>query len=444
LSEQRKLIEENFKNGTIKIIVATPTLAIGVDLPAFRVIIRDLKRYGLWGMEYIPVLEYHQQTGRAGRPSYDTYGEAIILADSDNQKDELKEKYIDGLPEEIISKLASEPIMRTYILSLIASEFVHDKKSLEAFFAKTFYARQYGDSKKLNNIIKKMIDQLQEWEFIKHDADNKRESKKTDFVSALKLSFNEPLDATLLGKRVSELYLDPYTAHDIIESLRAINMIQQKKDSDKEVNELTYLQVLCSCLELRPLLRVKTAEFDKMMDYLNENENHLLEVTEMYDDTYDEFLAALKTARFFTEWLDEKDEEYLLEKYDVRPGEINAKKDKADWLLYSSMELSKLLKLHSLIKELSKLRFRLQYGVKEELIPLLQLRNVGRVRARTMFKNNIRDIADVKKADYSNLAHLLGKNVALDIKKQVGQEYAEEKVKVKENKRKGQISLNDY
>src|SRR3989338_1558793 len=81
VSGQRKLIEDNFRRGAIKIIAATPTLAIGVDLPAFRVIIRDLKRYGLWGMDYIPVLEYEQQSGRAGRPSYDNYGEAIIIAD---------------------------------------------------------------------------------------------------------------------------------------------------------------------------------------------------------------------------------------------------------------------------------------------------------------------------------------------------------------------------
>ena len=36
VSKQRELIEDNFRNGTIKIICATPTLALGIDLPAFR------------------------------------------------------------------------------------------------------------------------------------------------------------------------------------------------------------------------------------------------------------------------------------------------------------------------------------------------------------------------------------------------------------------------
>ena len=96
------------------------------------------------------------------------------------------------------------------------------------------------------------------------------------------------------------------------------------------------------------------------------------------------------------------------------------------------------------MKHIAKLRFRLKYGAREELIPLLQLKNVGRVRARKMFDNKIRDISDVKKIDLTTLSQLLGKTVALDIKKQVGQELSDEKVVVKENKRKGQINLDDY
>jgi helicase len=190
---------------------------------------------------------------------------------------------------------------------------------------------------------------------------------------------------------------------------------------------------------------VKVAEFDDVQEYINKySDNIITEIPEMFDDDYDEFMQSVKTTKFFMEWLDEKDEEYLLEKYDVRPGEINAKKDKADWLLYSIEEICKLMKMHSLIKDAARLRFRLKYGAREELIPLLQLKNIGRVRARIMFNNRIKDISDVKKIDLTTLTQLLGKNIALDVKKQVGQELSEEKIQVKENKRKGQINLGDY
>ena len=306
--------------------------------------------------------------------------------------------------------------MRTYILSLIASEFVSDIKSLQGFFSKTFYAKQYGDSKRLNSIISRMIDQLKAWKFLKgEDTD-----KGSDFVSALKISFNQKLEATLLGKRVSELYLDPYTANFLIENLKSINKIMHDKESGKEYSELTILHVLCSCLEMRPLLRVKSAEYDKIIEFQNTNSQNILQEIEPYDEEYDDFLNALKTSMFFTEWLSEKDEEFLLEKYDVRPGEIYSKLEIIDWLLYSCNELSRLLKMHPIIKETAKLRYRMQYGVKEELIPLLQLKNIGRVRARALFNRGIKDIGNVKKIELSALSAIIGKAIAPDIKKQVG------------------------
>ena len=63
VAKQRELIEDSFREGKIRIICATPTLAYGLDLPAYRVIIRDLRRFGPRGLAWIPVLEYLQQCG---------------------------------------------------------------------------------------------------------------------------------------------------------------------------------------------------------------------------------------------------------------------------------------------------------------------------------------------------------------------------------------------
>ena len=72
--QQRQFIEKNFKNGRIKCIVATPTLAAGINLPARRVIIRDTTRFESgYGNSPVPVMEIKQMCGRAGRPGYDHF-----------------------------------------------------------------------------------------------------------------------------------------------------------------------------------------------------------------------------------------------------------------------------------------------------------------------------------------------------------------------------------
>jgi helicase len=90
------------------------------------------------------------------------------------------------------------------------------------------------------------------------------------------------------------------------------------------------------------------------------------------------------------------------------------------------------------------MRLRLKHGAKEELLPLLQLKSIGRVRARKLVNARIRTLGDVKEANLSTLAALLGRQIALDVKKQVGQDLSAERVQVKPHRRKGQTAMDDY
>jgi len=66
--EERQIVEAGFREGEIKVIASTPTLAAGLNLPARRVIVRDYLRFNAGeGMVPIPVREYRQMAGRAGR-----------------------------------------------------------------------------------------------------------------------------------------------------------------------------------------------------------------------------------------------------------------------------------------------------------------------------------------------------------------------------------------
>lgn len=427
-SKQRHLVEDAFRDGRIKTISATPTLAAGVDTPAFRTIIRDIKRYTGAGMQDIPVLEYHQMAGRSGRPDYgDDYGEAILVSKTEKEAERVTEKYIHGDPEAIYSKVSSQPVLRTYCLSLVASEFVENTQELQEFFAGTFFAHQYGDAAAIKSKINETIELLREWGFLQGEA-----NQADDFTSAAELvTSDEELKATRLGRRVSELYIDPLSAHELIDGMYSA--------SRSKPAFFAWLHLLCATAEARPLLRVKAADYEPLHEYLEQAPDLLVKEPSIYDPSYEQYLEAVKTARMLEAWANEEDEETLLEDYNVRPGELRRRLDIADWLAYSASELARILKFHHHISPLQKTRQRLKYGAKEELLPLLKFRNIGRVRARTLYRNKIRSAGDIKEADATTLTELLGPKTAKKLKKQVGQDIDVDEPSPK--KRKGQLSL---
>ncbi len=431
VEKQRALVEDGFRKGEVKIICCTPTLAAGISTPAFRVIIKSLKRYsGQWGMEWIPVLEYFQMAGRAGRPEFEKEGQAIVIARDEKEKEEIYEKYICGEPEEIFSKLNAEPVLRTYLLSLISSGIISDRRSMKDFFCRTFWAHRYGDMAELEGKMEEMLRLLDEWGFVKAGG-----GEGGSFVRALRLEKEQEtkLSPTPAGKRISELYLDPLTARHLLDCLGYWR-------EGKKVFSL--LQMVCQTLEMRPLLRVRSREGDLIQEELVKNYGQLL--TEEPDTSnldYGEFMNSVKTALFFESWIDEKDEDFLMEKYGIRPGEIRGKIEIADWLLYAAEELARISSMsRELIREISRLRVRVKNGVKEDLLLLLRLKGIGRVRARRLVNNGLKELNDLKRVDLTSLSQILGKAVAEDVKRQLGDELRE----VKKGTRKGQLSMEKF
>ena len=406
LGKQRRIIEENFKKGLIKAIAATPTLALGVNLPAFRVIIKDAKRfYSGIGSVYIPVLEYKQMTGRAGRPQYDDYGESVLIARSEEEARDLTERFILGDTENITSKLAVEPILRMHTLALIANDFKKSESALLHFFVNTFYGFQYGDIYLIEEKILDILDKLFEWGFI---------SKRGERISATKL-----------GKRVSELYIDPLTAHNFIVALDS---------KQRKIDAFSFLQLISNTIEMKPLLTVRRSEFVDINEFLVKKEKSILQqIPEEYDLEFDSFLKSIKTAMMFEDWINERTEDEILVKYKVAPGELRNRLENADWLIYSLHEITQLIGKKDLLREINKTRIRLSYGIKEELIPLVKLKQIGRVRARKLWNSNIRSLDDLRKTSLERISKIIGPSIAKLIKDQLEGKETKPKKEVQSN-----------
>jgi len=391
LAKQRKVVEDSFRSGVIKLIVATPTLAAGVNLPAFRVIIRDLRRYyPLRGSVYLPVLEVMQMLGRAGRPKYDKWGEGILIARSKAELRELVEHYLHGEVEEIYSRLGMEPVLRTHVLALIASGLARNETELEEFFSKTFYAKQYGDLDELLSQVEKVLSSLIAWKFV--------EVKEKKY------------EATRLGRRVVELYLDPLSAHVIIDVLA----------QRETVTPLGLLHLLTKCAEMFPLLHVSQRDWYELDEQAATRADELIFAPpEPWSDEYEDFLCELKTALALEAWINEASEASLLERFRLTPGELRARIEIADWLLYSAKELMLLLRNKTMARELRKLRLRVIHGVREDLLSLVSLEGIGRVRARKLANAGIKTIAQLRKVPLATLEFLLGPKIARKVKEQV-------------------------
>jgi helicase len=418
--KQRKLIEDNFRSGLIKVICSTPTLAAGVNLPAFRVVVRDVKRFTSFrGMDYIPVLEVQQMMGRAGRPAYDTEGQSILIANSADEGKKLWNQYIHGEPEKIVSKLGVEPVLRMHVLSLIATGSGATKQSLLDFFSNTFYAFQYKDLGALTREIDNVLELLKGYGFIEYGGPEK--DGLGDFRSASSLSSkdDEDITPTIIGKRVAELYIDPLTANHIIESLG-------KMDVEKKTSGISILHVVSNCLEMRPGLNIRKKDMerddgsDSLQDFMMAYNDRLIgEIPHEWDIEYDGFIRSMKLTWMFSEWMDEAGEDALLEQFGVTPGELRARLDKSDWLFYSMQEIGMLLELQDVVRHVRKARLRVKYGIKEELLPLIKLKNIGRVRARNLFGRGLRSPQSLRSAPVTSLAQILGPNIAKDVKRQL-------------------------
>ncbi|MBM3304134.1 MAG: DEAD/DEAH box helicase, partial [Candidatus Aenigmarchaeota archaeon] len=429
-SKQRKMIEDEFRAGTIKAICSTPSLALGLNLPAYRVIIRDLKRFSSFrGTDFLPVLEIQQMCGRAGRPKYDTEGEAILLPKSEAEARYAWENYVKGEPEKIYSKLGVEPVLRMHVLALVASGICATRQQLMDFFFMTFYAHQYKDLSGLEGIIGKVLAQLADFGFIESGGSAGTQSgskKKSDnpFVRASEIGgkrvAQETLKPTLIGRRVSELYIDPLTADHIITHLN--------KHSQKELMFFPLLHLLCNAVEMKPLAGVKKGESEDMESLLAAEERSLMmDTPNSYSWEYEEFLRSVKTAMIFNDWAEEKGEDIIMERRGVSPGELHARLERMDWMLYSAQELALLLGLKDFLTPIRKARIRVKNGVKEELLPLIRLKGVGRVRARRLWASNIRSMDSMRKAPKEALERILGEGIAMQVMEQLGSSNLEEK-----------------
>ncbi len=379
-SVARRVVEKGFRDRVIRAVFATPTLAAGVNLPARRVLVFT-KRYDPRSrrMRGIPVFEYKQMAGRAGRPQYDPYGEAVIY-DASSLNEGLK--YVRGRLEPVISALGSDRSLRIHVLSLIATGRANTIDEIIKVFSKTLFHRQYGSIHGLKYRLEDIIRSLAEWDMVTWSRGR--------------------LQATSLGRTTTVTYLDPLSVKIFRENLPVnglpgvlwiLHIITMTPDYRRSRPYIPFKLIEKYEWEARSLAEDGVIpEPDRLEEY----------------EYYYVWLQGYVHAKMLSDWINELKEDDISEEYGVGPGDIYSARDTASWISGSLSHIAKTLGLHRLSRELEKLSMRLEYGVREDALQLVELEGIGRVRARTLINNGIRTLKDLAKTPREKLLKLPG------------------------------------
>jgi antiviral helicase SLH1 len=218
VESDRQLAEELFLNNKIQILVATSTLAWGVNLPAHLVVVKgtqfyDAKVEGYRDMDLTDVL---QMLGRAGRPQFDTSGVARIFT-QDAKKDFYKHFLHTGFPVE--SSLHS--VLDNHLCAEISAETVVTKQDALDYLTWTFFFRRlhknpsyYGlevSAEEHNTIAAQQVANEYMVRMVSTALDELAESRCVEVFP------NGDVDPTPLGKIVSYYYLSHKTVRHLVQ-----------------------------------------------------------------------------------------------------------------------------------------------------------------------------------------------------------------------------------
>jgi len=484
-SSQRSAIEDAFKGGILNCIVATPTLAQGVNLPARRVVVRDYRRWNTAASASmpLPIMEVRQMLGRAGRPKYDEHGDAWIIAKDRQEEERIVDLYLRGEPEDVVSKLASpmavraveDPALLSHCLSIIATGGISDRYSLGRFFGMTFLATQMNSealASRLDDVIDWLADNgmivregesdkvaarmmeeqpdepsEEDWEDeapswansaadalgielarhveVRRNIQSKRRGpaifgfRKASVIDPEEeISAESPsmtYSATPLGKRIARLYLNPLSGRILRDGASRAMSILTGRDESGQVSPMGLLHLVSCTPDFMPLW-IRKNDFDKVQAALHGHEREFLaEAVDMEDD------RRMKAALVIQSWMEEDGFGTIESEWGVQPGDLRSRVELAEWLLYSTRQIvadDDELSLmgrdahRTLVEAIDEVHRRVRYGCKTDLLGLVALRGVGRVRAREMTTllgvSEASDVAELTERDQSMLADLRG------------------------------------
>lgn len=367
-NEQKEIIEDEFRNGNILMITATPSLMYGVNLPSKYVVIRDHTRWTSNGPASIPVFDYEQMSGRAGRPQYDDVGYSYLVAKTMDEAFDLEARYVNGEIELTNSKLIdNKDAIYKQIIAQIASSLSKNLDDLNDFFGKTLYGFQMKNNPSMSMFAQDSLN----WEL----------------ESALEfLLQNGIIRATPEGLKTTDF------GNLIAKSNYAVETAVKIKEYVSTMEKLNTAEMIYALAETPdlPLISFKGRKSkDPVRDKLSECGLFAVDIGNPE-----------ATAVSLIEWIDERNEYEIENAYNVYSASTRRSAYEASRLVKFAKNTLEVLGNYSNLKDMDYLSARLYYGVKEDIIPLVVgVKRLGRKRARLLMKTFGDNLSEASEKD---------------------------------------------
>ena len=396
----RSEVEAAFRARRIRLLASTPTLAAGVNLPARRVVVSSILRYdpSLGRKTPISVLEYKQLCGRAGRPQYDEYGEAIVVSPKSYPKGDVMRRYVRGRPQPVKSQIMGERAVRAHALSLVVASPGTTESGAAAFFARTLAGRQATGRQATGRTVRARV--ASAIEFLAESGMVTREGAR--------------LSPTRLGSAASRLYLDPAAAASFRDDIEAA---PERGGGGEAAPPGRRSRPTPARLTLGLLHSITTSDAFFPKTYMRRNDHTA--AYRLFGARRREMIGYAwpsdcnRSLLALDRWIGEASEADIAGQLEVEAGDMHRIVESAEWLARCMGQLARELGRPDLAREIAVLRTRIRYGVGEELVELVSVRDIGRVRARRLYRRGITSKAKLSSVPERKLAAIDGIGPAL-------------------------------
>ncbi|XP_045469101.1 DNA polymerase theta [Harmonia axyridis] len=393
--EERDIIEGGFRNGGIKLLIATSTLSSGVNLPARRVIIRS----PIFNGRPIDILTYRQMIGRAGRMGIDTEGQSILIC---QKSDYNTAKFLtQSSLKPVSSCLKDVSKFKRAILEIIASGVASSPEDLEVFSKSTLISIQEDETSEKLSPVSQVVEFLKNFNFI-------RLQKTEDGLNRYM--------PTALGKACLSSSLPPGEG---LELFTELEKARQCFVLETELHLIYLVTPYSSCYQWPRIDWMLYLEFWEKLPLSMKKVGELVGVRESFiinatRGSVQESPKLLIHKRFFIalalqDLVNEKPLDEVATKFTCNRGLLQSLQQSASTFAGMVTSFSRQLGWSSVEILISQFQDRLQFGVSRDLLDLMKLPCLNSKQARTFYDAGIENLIQLANSDVYTIENILHK-----------------------------------